>query len=369
MASIVDKAFDATQRIMRTIFRGSPNLFTTADLNRQIEAIDYRLRQLEWFRGVETDADVSIDNNAVVLTGTYIRVFGCVLVQRDTVGVLVQLNVTGISWENTFVYLTPQVITYADDPSHAISGAKFQDSTSLPAADNIQVTSWGLCCDASAAGKGTIYNRPSGPITNDGTWNLQQQVPEGALLIPLISRHTDNAGSRYYKHFYKDDNKVLLQLVNNFYPETTNVEDEDSWCHILPAHDLGLVEGYFTGFALRSGWLDYLKVRLEIADTPSTGHSGTYASKACPALAPFVGMRVPVALSMQRGSTPVLFTTCYAICEVRYGVPTSESSGEGYYLAFVINDSYGGTGDGLYSIEAQFIHFKTVDFSAPGSFK
>ena len=47
MSKIVDKVFDAGKKIIRSVFLGSPNLFTTSDLNRQIEAIKYQLDSLD----------------------------------------------------------------------------------------------------------------------------------------------------------------------------------------------------------------------------------------------------------------------------------------------------------------------------------
>ena len=63
MSRIIDKPFNPAQKIIRAIFKGAPNLFTTSDLNRQIEAFDYRLKQLERKVGVITDMVFEWDSN------------------------------------------------------------------------------------------------------------------------------------------------------------------------------------------------------------------------------------------------------------------------------------------------------------------
>ena len=46
MSKIVTKAFDATKKVVRSIFRGSPNLLTSSDLNRQFEALKHQIDEV-----------------------------------------------------------------------------------------------------------------------------------------------------------------------------------------------------------------------------------------------------------------------------------------------------------------------------------
>ena len=62
MANIIEKAFDASKNIVRTIFLGKPNLFTTSDLNRQIEAFKYQMDSIENRLGAESDMEISFSS-------------------------------------------------------------------------------------------------------------------------------------------------------------------------------------------------------------------------------------------------------------------------------------------------------------------
>lgn len=189
MSSIVAKAFDATQKIMRSIFRGTPNLFTTSDLNRQIEAFDYRLKQLEWFRGVETDMQFSVsksESRVLTISYSYIRIYGCTLYSGATVTRTFERP--EVYSRCIYLYLIPTVIDYSADSTHLISGAKFADGSSQPAADNIVVSSWGF---------GVLDVDDEVPFFKWGADVLQQTsstayvdensnaLPEGSFIFPI----------------------------------------------------------------------------------------------------------------------------------------------------------------------------------------
>lgn len=134
MSQIIEKEFDAEKKIVRSEFKGSPNLFTTADLNRQIEAIKYQLDQLDAKTCVQSDLNVIVqDTGLLTVTGdyTYMNVFGCSF----------KPTISGLTIEPApavYLLLTAKknLVTYDDDFSHEISGAKFQDGTSMSAADH-----------------------------------------------------------------------------------------------------------------------------------------------------------------------------------------------------------------------------------------
>lgn len=134
MSQIIEKEFDAEQKIIRSDFKGSPNLFTTSDFNRQIEAIKYQLDQLDAKTCVQSDLDVTVQNTGLLMvlgTYTYMNVCGCSF--RPIIsGLTIEPS------ETVYLILTAKkkLITYDDDFSHEISGAKFQDGTSMPAANH-----------------------------------------------------------------------------------------------------------------------------------------------------------------------------------------------------------------------------------------
>lgn len=134
MSQIIAKEFDAEQKIIRSDFKGSPNLFTTSDLNRQIEAIKYQLDQLDAKTCVQSDLNVTVQNMGMLMvsgTYTYMNVCGCSF--RPIIsGLTIELS------DTVYLILTAKkkLITYDDDFSHEISGVKFQDGTSMPAANH-----------------------------------------------------------------------------------------------------------------------------------------------------------------------------------------------------------------------------------------
>lgn len=139
MSAIIEKAFDASKKIIRSIFKGSPNLITSSDLNRQIEAIKYQLDQLDDKTGVISDIEVTQNLSGGTLkvnySFTYMRFKGCNFSPAVT-----ELN-TNLTVGAPTAYLClvadSETLTYESDSSHDIAGAKFEDGTSLPAANQM----------------------------------------------------------------------------------------------------------------------------------------------------------------------------------------------------------------------------------------
>lgn len=139
MSRIIDKVFNAGNKIIRSIFKGSPNLITTADLNRQIEAIKYQLDRLDEKTGVISDMVVtnslSSSELSVEVSFTYLVAKGCRFTPEVTP---LRINLTKSA---PIAYLClvadEETVTYEDDFTHEISGAKFEDGTTLPAANHI----------------------------------------------------------------------------------------------------------------------------------------------------------------------------------------------------------------------------------------
>ena len=154
MSRIINKAFDASKKIIRSIFRGSPNLLTSSDLNRQFEAIKYQIDKLEERTNVDTDLDINVvsisahernltdptqtthdSENRVTFTLGYMRFKGCLF--TPTVSPMT-ISIGENEQKKMYIHLVAEkkIVTYEDDFSHEISGAKFEDGASMPAADN-----------------------------------------------------------------------------------------------------------------------------------------------------------------------------------------------------------------------------------------
>ena len=139
MSKIVDKVFDAGKKIIRSVFLGSPNLFTTSDLNRQIEAIKYQLDSLDDKVGVYSDFNFDTQYSGSLLlvrTGiSYVETKGCKFTPAPAI---LSINFTSTA-SAVYVQLLAdkETVTYQMDDTHDIAGAKFEDGASSPAANQI----------------------------------------------------------------------------------------------------------------------------------------------------------------------------------------------------------------------------------------
>lgn len=139
MSSIIEKAFDASKKIFRSVFLGSPNLITTSDLNRQLEAIKYQMDQLDDKVGILSDFSINYSLTGGTIDVTYLYTYmeykGCSFSPEK---LPLTINLTN-SAPICYICITAnkEVITYANDFSHEIAGAKFADGTSYPAADQL----------------------------------------------------------------------------------------------------------------------------------------------------------------------------------------------------------------------------------------
>lgn len=139
MSKILEKAFNAGQKIIRSVFRGSPNLITTSDLNRQIEALKYQIDSVENRVGVLSDATIETAYSSGTLSVSYqysyLEAFGCSFPSKSAE---VSINMTS-STGPAYLILTAdtELVTYQTDFSHEIAGAKFEDGTSKEAADQM----------------------------------------------------------------------------------------------------------------------------------------------------------------------------------------------------------------------------------------
>lgn len=145
MSAIIDKVYDATKRIYKSVFKGAPNLITTADLNRQMSAFQAQLENLYRFVGPITDLSFTFeqDNENPSFSASYtlskMVARGCDFTNLLPASGTLSGDLPVTANERLWVLLTAtqKLVTYADDPSHDIAGAKFSDGTTYPAADQI----------------------------------------------------------------------------------------------------------------------------------------------------------------------------------------------------------------------------------------
>lgn len=140
MSKIIEKAFDATKKIIRSVFLGSPNLITSSDLNRQMEAFKYQLDLLDDKTGMIIEG---VDLKHAFSSSTLIIDFKCESIkfkgcQFYPEAAKLSINFT-IGAPLAYLCLTAEqeVVTYENDSSHEIAGAKFADGTSYPAANQV----------------------------------------------------------------------------------------------------------------------------------------------------------------------------------------------------------------------------------------
>lgn len=136
MATIVDKVFNPVQRIIKAVFRSSPNLITAGDLNRQFDIINYQLGLLGKSVGAVTDLSVTYTYGStmtITYNSTYLKFKGI-----NFGGFSSTVDFENNPTESYRLVLTgvKTLVTSSTDPDNTISGAKFSDGTVMPAADH-----------------------------------------------------------------------------------------------------------------------------------------------------------------------------------------------------------------------------------------
>lgn len=136
MSAINSKPFSWVRGIVNAVFRGSPNLITAEDLNRQIVALKKEMFLLQQGnRYVNSDFQiVRTLASSVVCSGTYVFIEG----MKIAVDMAQTLSIT---WNNYSeydinLYCTKTLVQFSDDASHEISGAVFASGNAYEAADH-----------------------------------------------------------------------------------------------------------------------------------------------------------------------------------------------------------------------------------------
>lgn len=145
MSTILEKAFDAGQKIIRTIFQGSPNLFTTSDVNRQVEAFKYQADYVEQRTGV-TCVGYTFSEAASLIPGSmldpsHLRLFITITSETNRyveskgcrfsppMGTVTG-DIGGLRSSTAYLCVTAvkKEVTFndaQDNPNHEIAGARF----------------------------------------------------------------------------------------------------------------------------------------------------------------------------------------------------------------------------------------------------
>lgn len=161
MSSIKDKVYNASQKIIRAVFHGAPNLFTAPDINRQLDVFDHRFGMLEGFLPATSDMTFDVANGEAKMTYSYLEVAGVQLYKGSS-----KTDVITDSFYNDDhligLYVKRKLVTYANDGTdHRISGAVFVDGTSMAAADHYVISDYGFVVGTAQSGTTQWVSLPS----------------------------------------------------------------------------------------------------------------------------------------------------------------------------------------------------------------
>lgn len=137
MSKILEKPFSWASKIVRAVFKGSPSLVTTSDLNRQIEALKKEMYVLQQASSaIISDATASVDVNILSVAVTYVFCSGVRFDFPNKRGKELTFGMFSNETYELRLYAKIKTVTYEDDFDKQISGAKFADGTTQPAANH-----------------------------------------------------------------------------------------------------------------------------------------------------------------------------------------------------------------------------------------
>lgn len=151
MSSIIAKPFDVAKKIVRAVFLGAPNLTTTSDLNRQIEALKFQLDLLDDRLGQYKAGNLTLTASSgtdeggpfvSIAIGQSGGVAPWVIMKGARFEIpmgTTKIYTQGATEKTYYVVIAAPIttVTYANDPTHEISGAKFADDRSAAAANHL----------------------------------------------------------------------------------------------------------------------------------------------------------------------------------------------------------------------------------------
>lgn len=144
MSQIVNKPFDWTKKIYKAVFRGTPNLLTTEDVNREFDNIRTASYLTQRAVGVISNISPSFALNAV---GNYLsNIYFTQNAYAIVGGVKFQLPITSQFMPMTVLdpnkeyhlnlYARKSLVDFDGNADKTISGAKFEDGSTKKAADH-----------------------------------------------------------------------------------------------------------------------------------------------------------------------------------------------------------------------------------------
>ena len=228
MSSIKDKVYNASQKIIRAVFHGAPNLFTAPDINRQLDVFDHRFGMLEGFLPATSDMTFSVANGEAKMTYSYLEVAGVQLYEGSS---KTDVITDGFYNDDHLIglYVKRKLVTYANDGAdHLISGAVFVDGTSMAAADHYVISDYGFVVGTAQSGTTQWVSLPSDAEVVSVVYSFNVLLGAG-----LRSRVPNTLPKGYPMA-----TKIINTVVNLFQHQPSTVKYE------IPTEQLG---SYATG--------------------------------------------------------------------------------------------------------------------------
>ena len=228
MSSIKDKVYNASQKIIRAVFHGAPNLFAAPDINRQLDVFDHRFGMLEGFLPATSDMTFSVANGEAKMTYSYLEVAGVQLYKGSS---KTDVITDGFYNDDHLIglYVKRKLVTYANDGAdHLISGAVFVDGTSMAAADHYVISDYGFVVGTAQSGTTQWVSLPSDAEVVSVVYSFN--VLLGARLRSRVPNTLPKG--------YPMATKIINTVVNLFQYQPSTVKYE------IPTEQLG---SYATG--------------------------------------------------------------------------------------------------------------------------
>ena len=228
MSSIKDKVYNASQKIIRAVFHGAPNLFTAPDINRQLDVFDHRFGMLEGFLPATSDMTFSVANGEAKMTYSYLEVAGVRLYKGSS---KTDVITDGFYNDDHLIglYVKRKLVTYANDgAAHRISGAVFVDGTSMAAADHYVISDYGFVVGTAQSGTTQWVSLPSDAEVVSVVYSFN--VLLGARLRSRVPNTLPKG--------YPMATKIINTVVNLFQYQPSTVK------YAIPTEQLG---SYATG--------------------------------------------------------------------------------------------------------------------------
>lgn len=228
MSSIKDKVYNASQKIIRAVFHGAPNLFTAPDINRQLDVFDHRFGMLEGFLPATSDMTFNVANGEAKMTYSYLEVAGVQLYKGSS---KTDVITDGFYNDDHLIglYVKRKLVTYANDGAdHLISGAVFVDGTSMAAADHYVISDYGFVVGTAQSGTTQWVSLPSDAEVVSVVYSFN--VLLGARLRSRVPNTLPKG--------YPMATKIINTVVNLFQYQPSTVKYE------IPTEQLG---SYATG--------------------------------------------------------------------------------------------------------------------------